>query len=373
MSPLLQFLILFTSSVIISPLILNGVSFLLRKYNLLDRPHLYKSEKGRAPAPYWAWISLIFTLLIMSVFIYFFADFSPILEKRLLILLGIGVIISIVSFIDDLDTIGRSKISIPPIARLMMQISVGAVIGLTSIKISYMSHIFGWILPLDTFSWIFHIWTIQVAVYWIPIIVTILWYVVVFNAVNFSDGVPGLTGGFALISFIILAALALKLYLTDTSDASQENSRFLLALLAVIIPITYYLTRADISRRLIMWDSGTIMLAFLIATLAIIAGGKIATAMSVLGLYLIDFVYVITARILNGQNPMKWDQTHHLHYRLMELWLTQPQIRFIVYFLSSIFGIAAIFLPTIGKIILFVIIAWVTIFLTEILEKVKKK
>ncbi len=40
------------------------------------------------------------------------------------------------------------------------------------------------------------------------------------------------------------------------------------------------------------------MLAFLIATLAIIAGGKIATAMSVLGLYLIDFVYVITARIL---------------------------------------------------------------------------
>lgn len=57
----------------------------------------------------------------------------------------------------------------------------------------------------------------------------------------------------------------------------------------------------------------------------------------------------------------------------MELGLTQPQIRFIVYFLSSIFGIAAIFLPTTGKIILFVIIAGVTIFLTEILEKVKKK
>jgi UDP-N-acetylmuramyl pentapeptide phosphotransferase/UDP-N-acetylglucosamine-1-phosphate transferase len=54
-----------------------------------------------------------------------------------------------------------------------------------------------------------------------------------------------------------------------------------------------------------MGDSGTIMLAFLIATLAIIAGGKIATAMSVLGIYLIDFVYVITARILGGQNPMK--------------------------------------------------------------------
>jgi UDP-GlcNAc:undecaprenyl-phosphate GlcNAc-1-phosphate transferase len=129
--------------------------------------------------------------------------------------------------------------------------------------------------------------------------VTILWYVVVFNAVNFSDGVPGLTGGFALISFIILGCLAFKLYITDTSLASQENSRFILSILAIIIPITYFLTRSDISRKLIMGDSGTIMLAFLIATLAIIAGGKIATAMSVLGLYLIDFVYVITARILN--------------------------------------------------------------------------
>jgi UDP-N-acetylmuramyl pentapeptide phosphotransferase/UDP-N-acetylglucosamine-1-phosphate transferase len=142
-------------------------------------------------------------------------------------------------------------------------------------------------------------------IYWIPLIVTILWYVVVFNSVNFSDGVPGLTGGFALITFVTLAGLALKLYLTDTTVPAQENSRFLLTILAIIIPITYALTKGDISRRVIMGDSGTIMLGFFIATLAIIGGGKIATAISVLGLYLIDFVYVITARLLKGQNPMK--------------------------------------------------------------------
>lgn len=235
----------------------------------------------------------------MSPLVFLFADFSPLLEKRLLIVLGVGVFISIISFIDDLDTIGKSRIKIPPIARLLMQISVGTIIGLTSIKISYMSHILGGIIPLDSFFSSIYIGTFHLVIYWIPILVTILWYVVVFNAVNFSDGVPGLTGGFALISFIILGCLAFKLYITDTSLASQENSRFILSILAIIIPITYFLTRSDISRKLIMGDSGTIMLAFLIATLAIIAGGKIATAMSVLGLYLIDFVYVITARILN--------------------------------------------------------------------------
>ena len=235
----------------------------------------------------------------------YFGGFSDLLEHRLVIILVIGIIIALVSFVDDLDTIGRSTIKVPPIARLLMQIGVGALIGLTSIKISYMSNIFGGILPLDEWFWSFAIGDFAMTIYWIPIIVTIIWYVVVFNAVNFSDGVPGLTGGFALITFIILAGLAVKLYLTDTTLASQENSRFLLAILAIIIPITYALTRADISRRIIMGDSGTIMLAFLIATLAIIAGGKIATAMSVLGIYLIDLVYVITARILNGQNPMK--------------------------------------------------------------------
>ncbi len=85
----------------------------------------------------------------------------------------------------------------------------------------------------------------------------------------------------------------------------MENSKFLLTLLAIIIPATFFLTRADISRKVIMGDSGTIMLAFLLATFAIVAGGKIATAVSVLGIYLIDLVYVVTSRIMKGKNPLK--------------------------------------------------------------------
>ena len=46
-------------------------------------------------------------------------------------------------------------------------------------------------------------------------------------------------------------------------------------------------------------------LGFMIATLAIVAGGKIATVASVAGLYLIDVFYVVLSRIMRGQNPMK--------------------------------------------------------------------
>lgn len=87
-------------------------------------------------------------LVILTPLIFLFGDFSPLLEKRLLIVLIIGIGISLVSFVDDMDTIGRSPVRVPPIVRLLMQIGVGTIIGLTSIKIAYMSGIFGDIIDL---------------------------------------------------------------------------------------------------------------------------------------------------------------------------------------------------------------------------------
>lgn len=102
-------------------------------------------------------IIIFLTILILSPIIFIFGDFSPLLEKRLFIILTIGAIISCISFIDDMDTIAKSPIKIPPVFRLGMQILVGAVIGITSIKISYISNIFGGILSLDDIMFQFEI------------------------------------------------------------------------------------------------------------------------------------------------------------------------------------------------------------------------
>lgn len=72
MSPLLQFILLFLVASILAPIVLSGVTALLKKFNILDRPHLYKSEHGRAPAPYGAGISIIITLLILAPVVLYF-------------------------------------------------------------------------------------------------------------------------------------------------------------------------------------------------------------------------------------------------------------------------------------------------------------
>ena len=147
--------------------------------------------------------------LLLSVFLH--PLLSEINQQRLFIVLVLGGIVTLVSFIDDLDTIykfdrgAKSDVKktaeelgkmrrdtpffVPAKIRLLMQIGVGAIIGITSIKIGYISNIFGGTLFLDQYYVVLG----DIQIYLIPLIFTIIWYVLVFNSVNWSDGVPGLT------------------------------------------------------------------------------------------------------------------------------------------------------------------------------------
>lgn len=366
---------LFFVSTLLAYILLQSIKWAFRRAGVLDRPHLYPSEGDRPPAPYAIGIIIWIMLLVMTPVILHFFDFTPTLERRLWIFVALGGLVTLVSFLDDLDTIGKIWFSIPPWVRLLFQICIGATIGITSIKISYLSNVFWGVgaIFLDEYFSTFTLGNLTLTIYYIPILVTIFWYVLVMNALNWSDGIPWLTGGISVIAFLILTGLAIKLYLIDTTLPSQENSRFVLTILMVLLPATFLLTRSDISRHGLMGDSGTMMLAFSLATLSIIAWGKIATAVSVLGIYLIDLFYVVMMRLISGKNPMRWDRTHHLHYRLMELGFTPTMTRYFIFILSFLFGLGAIFLDKTGKIILILIIAVIVVFITKILSNTEKR
>lgn len=186
-------------------ILLQGICRLWRYLGIVDLPHLYENEGGRKPAPYSIGIILVIMMLIFAPIIAWIFDFSTLLEGKLEVITGLAALIGVISFIDDLDTIRQSRIHIPPIARLGLQIFVGLIIGITSIKITYISGIFGDIMKLDEYVVHLRILGSTYQIYYIPLIVTVCWYVLVFNSVNFSDGIPGLTGSFSLVSFIIMA------------------------------------------------------------------------------------------------------------------------------------------------------------------------
>lgn len=349
---------LFGVSLISTSIIIYIFNNTFRKIGLMDHPEKYPHEWNRAPIPYWMWIILFINFVLLCV------TFLDIWYKKLIIILVLGAIISIVSFIDDLDTIDISPFRVPPIIRLLLQIWIWAVIGITSIKIWYMSNIFGWVLNLS--SYFLQLW--EYRIYIIPLSITILWYALVFNSINWSDSIPWLSSWLVGTSLIVILILTIKLYFNDITELSKENWEFVLMLLSIIIPSVFMFWCFDVQKKFLIGDSGTMFLAFIIATLAIISWWKIATVATVLGMYIIDFFYVILMRIYNKKSLLKWDTTYHLHFRLAKLWFSKSFIRNLVYLLSFMFWISAIFLDKFWKIVVFFIMMIIVFFVTKILS-----
>ena len=198
------------------------------------------------------------------------------------LILSLAFIISFVSFIDD-------KYDISAKFRLLVQIWIWALIWITSIKIGYISNIFGWVINLETY----HFELFGHIVYIIPLIFTIIWYVVLFNSLNWSDWIPWITSGLSSVSFFILFVLAMTLFFKDDYEWWIKNAMFVAELSLILFTSTRVFWFFDIREKILMWDSWTMFLAFMLATLSIIAGWKVATVLVVFGIYFIDAFYVI--------------------------------------------------------------------------------
>ena len=346
--------LLFIISLIFSFIIIVFIKKLFYKLKILDNPKKY--NKKRKPVPYSTGIIFFICFFIMS---YFFIEHN----QKLYLIWWFGFIITLISFIDDLFQVSAKK-------RLIMQVIIWAVIWITSIKIWYISNIFGGILDLETYF----IEILNFKIFIIPVIFTIFWYVFIFNAVNWTDWISWNTSWLSIISFLILFLLWYILFLWDKYEWWIKNAIFIMQitiiLIWILIPYWYF----EIREKLLMWDSWTMFLWFMLATIAIISWWKVATVLVVFWIYAVDTIYVISRRLYNWKNPLLWDNTH-LHHRLLKLWLDRKEVLWLLYFLSFIFWLTALFLDRLGKIIVFIIIVLVVIFINRIVEKLylKKK
>jgi UDP-GlcNAc:undecaprenyl-phosphate/decaprenyl-phosphate GlcNAc-1-phosphate transferase len=349
-----QLIITFFLSIILSTLVIFSLKKLFFKFKILDNPKKYK--KNRSPIPYSMWITFFICFSILS---YFFVDHS----YKLYLLLFFWLIVTIVSFLDDM-------LNVSPKIRLLLQIFIWLIIWITAIKIWYVSNIFWWVIDLDRYF----IEILNYKIYLVSLSFTIIWYVFIFNALNWTDWIQWNTAWLSFVSFFVIFLLWAKLYFTDSYDGWLENAKFIMTLsiimLWIILPFWYF----DFKEKILMWDSWTMFLGFILASLAIISWWKIATVLVVFGIYSVDAVYVILKRIKNKKSPLAWDFTH-LHHRLLDLWLTKNQVLVFIWFFSLVFWVSSLFFETQGKVVIFFIIILFVVFIDKlilILKNAKK-
>jgi UDP-GlcNAc:undecaprenyl-phosphate GlcNAc-1-phosphate transferase len=114
--------------------------------------------------------------------------------------------------------------------------------------------------------------------------------------------------------------------------------------------------------------SGAMFMGLALAILAIFSGTKIATAILVLVIPIVDFIWVISDRIKNKQSIFKPDN-NHLHHKLLEIGWSQKKIALHYYIITIIIALIALNTRTIGKSIMMFVASLIMLFIFWIIDR----
>ena len=156
--------------------------------------------------------------------------------------------------------------------------------------------------------------------------ITVLWIVAIANIVNFIDGLDGLAAGFCAIAALTFAVLSASLGRGDAAAIS-----------AIVAGAAFGFLIFNFSPATIfMGDSGSLMLGYLLAALAIQGVLKTAAAVSlvlplmILALPILDTSFVILKRLKYGQ-PIYQADRWHFHHRFSNIGFSQRRTALYLY------------------------------------------
>ncbi len=180
------------------------------------------------------------------------------------------------------------------------------------------------------------------------IIITVVWIVVITNAINFMDNMDGLAGGVSAIAGSFLMAAAIL-----------NEQWFIAATLAVLVgSILGFLVYNINPAKIFMGDGGSLVIGFALAVLVARTtfynpaeqGTGLGTGwygifmpLAILAVPLYDMVTVSVLRISQGRSPLIGDQQHYSH-RLVMRGLSRRGAVFVIWGIAGITGISGVFL-----------------------------
>jgi len=315
---ILKIVLTIVTSAAISCAVTPLIKMLARKVGAMDIP---KDERRmhHTPIPRMGG-SAIFLGFIVSFLIF---GGKMITSEMQGILLG-AVIIIVLGILDDIMTLKA-------LPKFAVQIIAAVVVVCHGCRIE---HFMGLAMP----SWLLYA-------------VSIIWIVMITNAVNFIDGLDGLAAGVSAISAGTMLVVALML-VGENNLAAIASALFLAALFGGCVGfIPYNFNPASI----FMGDTGSTFLGFMLASISIFGLFKTYAIISfavpflLLGLPIFDICFAVIRRVAKGQSPMHADRGH-VHHRLIDMGFSQKQAVAIAYLISALLGLAAVLLTDSGEV-----------------------
>jgi UDP-GlcNAc:undecaprenyl-phosphate GlcNAc-1-phosphate transferase len=153
---------------------------------------------------------------------------------------------------------------------------------------------------------------------------TIFWIVGMINSINWIDGLDGLSTGVAFIAAVTLGLISLT---TQVGGGQPLIGVLCFALAGALLGfLRWNFNPASIFTG----TSGVQFVGYTLAVLAVLGTAKVAVALLVLGVPIIDTFWIIVRRISEGRSPFSPDRTH-IHHRLLDLGLSHRQTVLVIY------------------------------------------
>jgi UDP-GlcNAc:undecaprenyl-phosphate GlcNAc-1-phosphate transferase len=180
------------------------------------------------------------------------------------------------------------------------------------------------------------------------VVLTVLWMLVVTNAVQFLDGMDGLAAGIGAITGIFFSVVALQ--------TAQPYLMFLSApLVGACVGFLPYNLRPR-GATIFLGDSGASFIGFLLAGLAVMGVWAdrdpliaLLTPVLLLAVPLFDIAFVGVVRIVQGRvhsfhEWLAYTGKDHLHHRFEALGFTKTESVLLIFFICVTLGISAMLL-----------------------------
>jgi UDP-GlcNAc:undecaprenyl-phosphate GlcNAc-1-phosphate transferase len=167
-------------------------------------------------------------------------------------------------------------------------------------------------------------------------LVTALWIVGMVNSINFIDGLDGLSTGVAIVAAVTLGFVSL-------GYQSVYDPMVALLCAALAGALLGYLPWNFNPARVFIGTTGVMVMGYLLAVLAILGSAKIAVALLILGVPIIDTFWIILRRLASGRSPFTPDRGH-FHHRLLDLGLSHKGVVLLIYAITIVLAVASLML-----------------------------
>lgn len=325
-----------------------------RRWGAIDDPNAAPERKRHArPIPLLGGLAIIVSTWITWAVLNLMDSIvgADVPAKYILGLTMAGILIAIGGALDDRYRLTAKQ-------QIWWVVAAVFVVSLVGIGVTFITNPFGGVIDLTAVQWTIFRWheTPYHLTLWADVF-TIVWLLGASYTTKILDGLDGLVTGLGVIGALIVFLLTLR----------PEVSQMGVGLLA--------LSLAGASAGFLMWnwhpakvflgESGSLYIGFMLGVLSIISGGKIATALLILGLPILDLLWVILQRLRHRRSPFTSADRFHLHFRLLDAGLSPRQSVLIILTLVALFGVSTLYVSGRQKVevlgglfVVMVLLAW---------------